>query len=225
VVSGSAKLTTPHEMEIAYATQQQVIAALYAIGDPDLANRLERCMTARRERHYGDGWPYWRSGRSRTVPPRCRADACGDPAAAQGDMRATQPEPCHICRMITYDVTATGPLGFQVSVLGSHPRDARLIGDFGSLQEAEAFADRMREIDAGASQVAPVPQHSPRLRWEMDPRTDDLIDRNHVLIAAATKARSDVRATLLKAEQGRVQARITGTVPNLTIAIFHRRKE
>jgi hypothetical protein len=127
--------------------------------------------------------------------------------------------------MITYDVTVTGPLGFQVSVLGPYLRDARLMGDFGSLQEAEAFADRMREIDAGRSYVAPVPQHSSRLRWEMDdPRTDDLIDRNHVLIAAATKARSDVRATLLKAEEGREQARITGTVLNLPIAVFHRRK-
>ena len=83
--------------------------------------------------------------------------------------RATQTEPCHICRMITYDVTVTGPLGFQVSVLGPCPRDARLIDVFGSLQEAEAFADRMREIDAGRSYVAPVPQHSPRLRWEMAP--------------------------------------------------------
>ena len=63
------------------------------------------------------------------------------------------------------------------------------------------------------------------IRREMDPRTDDLIDRNNVLIAAATKVRSDIRATLLKAEQGREQARITGTVLNLPIAILHRRKE
>ena len=82
--------------------------------------------------------------------------------------------------MITYDVTVTGSLGFQVSALGPYPSDARLIGDFGSLQEAEAFADRMREIDAGRSYVEPAPEESPRLRWEMDaPRTDDLIDRNH----------------------------------------------
>jgi hypothetical protein len=58
-------VTTPHEMEIAYATQQGVIAALYEIGDPDLAVRLERCMTARQRRHYGDGWPY-----------SCRSAAC-----------------------------------------------------------------------------------------------------------------------------------------------------
>jgi hypothetical protein len=140
--------------------------------------------------------------------------------------RATQTEPCHIRRMITYDVTVTGPLGFQVSALGPYLSDALLIGDFGSLQEAEAFADRMREIDAGRSYVTPVPEHSPRLRWEMDdPTTDDLIDRNHALIAAATKARSDVIATLLKAERGREQARITGTVLNLPLVIFHRRRE
>ena len=139
--------------------------------------------------------------------------------------RATETEPCHICRMITYNVTVTGPLGFQVSVFGPYLRDARLIGDFGSLQEADAFADRMGEIDAGRSYVASVPEHSPRLRWEVDdPRTDDLIDRNHVLIAAATKARSDVRATL-KAEQRREQARIAGTALNLPLAIFHWREQ
>jgi hypothetical protein len=134
--------------------------------------------------------------------------------------------PCHIGRMISYNVTVTGPLGFQVSVLCAYPPDARPIGDFGSLQEADAFADRMREIDAGRSHVAPVPQHSPRLRWEIDaPRTDDLIDRNQVLIAAATKARSDIRATISKAEQRRERARITGAVLNLPLAIFYQRKE
>jgi hypothetical protein len=100
--------------------------------------------------------------------------------------------------VITYDVT--GPLGSQVSVLGPYLHDARPIGDFGSVQEAEAFADRMREIDAGSSHVSPMPQH----REMDDPKTDDLIDRNHLLIMAATKARSDVRANLLKAEQMRI---------------------
>ena len=38
--------------------QQEVIAALCEIGDTDLADRLQRCMTARQQRHYGDGWPY-----------------------------------------------------------------------------------------------------------------------------------------------------------------------
>ena len=52
-------------MEMAYADQQQVIAILNEIGDPDLADRLERCMTARQQRHYGDGWPY-----------SCRSSAC-----------------------------------------------------------------------------------------------------------------------------------------------------
>jgi hypothetical protein len=75
-------------------------------------------------------------------------------------------------------------------------------------------------IDAGPSHVSPVPQR----RERDDPRTDDLINRNRILIAAATKARSDLRETLLKAEQVREQARITGTLLNLPIAIFHRRK-
>jgi hypothetical protein len=58
-------MTTDRQMEMAYAAQEEVIVALHAIGDYDLANRLERCMTARRERHHGDGWP-------RT----CRSAAC-----------------------------------------------------------------------------------------------------------------------------------------------------
>ena len=52
-------------MAMAYATQEEVVAALRAIGEPDLAHRLERCMTARRERRGGDGWPF-----------SCRSSAC-----------------------------------------------------------------------------------------------------------------------------------------------------
>ena len=52
-------------MAMMYAAQQEVIAALHAIGELDLADRLERCMTARRERRGGDGWPF-----------TCRSAAC-----------------------------------------------------------------------------------------------------------------------------------------------------
>ena len=38
---------------------------LSTFGDTDLADRLHRCMTARQQRHYGDGWPY-----------SCRSAAC-----------------------------------------------------------------------------------------------------------------------------------------------------
>jgi hypothetical protein len=65
--------------------------------------------------------------------------------------------------MITYNVTITGPLGFQVSALGPYSIDALLISDFGSLQEAKAFADRMREIDAGRSYVSATGAPSPML--------------------------------------------------------------
>jgi hypothetical protein len=44
-------MTTDHQMAMMYATQHEVITALLSIGDPDLADRLERCVTARRERH------------------------------------------------------------------------------------------------------------------------------------------------------------------------------
>ena len=52
-------------MAMAYTTQQQVIVALTEVGEVDLAGRLERCMTARRERRGGDGWPL-----------TCRSSAC-----------------------------------------------------------------------------------------------------------------------------------------------------
>jgi hypothetical protein len=58
-------MTTQHEMEMVYVTQAEVIATLCEIGDDDLAIRLQRCMTARRERHYCGGWPY-----------SCRTSAC-----------------------------------------------------------------------------------------------------------------------------------------------------
>ena len=58
-------MTTDRQMAMMYAAQQEVIAALRGIGEPDLADRLERCMTARRERRGGDGWPF-----------TCRSAAC-----------------------------------------------------------------------------------------------------------------------------------------------------
>jgi hypothetical protein len=58
-------MTTDRQMALMYAAQEDVIAALQGIGEPDLADRLERCMTARRDRRGGDGWPY-----------SCRSSAC-----------------------------------------------------------------------------------------------------------------------------------------------------
>jgi hypothetical protein len=47
-------------------------------------------------------------------------------------------------------ITPGGPLGFQVSATGPE-REIRLIGDFSSLAEAEAFAASMRQVDGGRS--------------------------------------------------------------------------
>jgi hypothetical protein len=58
-------MTTQRQMTQAYVAQEQVIAALCAIDETDLASRLELCATVRRNRHGGDGWP-------RT----CRCAAC-----------------------------------------------------------------------------------------------------------------------------------------------------
>jgi hypothetical protein len=51
-------MTTDHQMAMASMAQQQLIIAFQAIGDPDLADRLECSMTARRGRHHCDGWPF-----------------------------------------------------------------------------------------------------------------------------------------------------------------------
>jgi hypothetical protein len=58
-------MTTDHQMATMYAAQQQVIVALTEVGEVDLADRLDRCMTARHERRGGDGWPF-----------TCRSAAC-----------------------------------------------------------------------------------------------------------------------------------------------------
>jgi hypothetical protein len=58
-------MTTDHQMEMAYAAQEEVIVALTEVGEVDLADRLERCMTARHDRRGGDGWPF-----------TCRSAAC-----------------------------------------------------------------------------------------------------------------------------------------------------
>ena len=156
----------------------------------------------------------------RTVPDRMRS------RVVRVICRATQTEPCHICRMITYNVTVTGPLGFQVSVFGPYLRDARLIGDFRSSQEADAFVDRMgAEIDAGRSYVASFPGHGPRLRCGGGRPREPRSDRSQPCDVAAAKARSDVRATLLKAEQRREQARVTGTTLICLSPSFHWREE
>jgi hypothetical protein len=49
--------------------------------------------------------------------------------------------------MVTYEVTATGPKGYQVTVISPEFQGA-VIEDFSTLQAAEAFADDMRKIDA-----------------------------------------------------------------------------
>lgn len=97
-----------------------------------------------------------------------------------------------VAGMFSYDVTATGPNGFQVRA--THPvHGTHLIENFYSSQAAETFADDMREMDAG-------PSHS-----AADYRIEVLIRRNHELIAAAAKGRSDISETKLKADDARAQ--------------------
>jgi hypothetical protein len=51
---------------------------------------------------------------------------------------------------MAYMIAPGGPLGFQVNATGPD-HQARLIGNFSTLAEAEAFADSMRQIDADRS--------------------------------------------------------------------------
>ena len=55
--------------------------------------------------------------------------------------------------MVTYEITAGGPKGYQVTVISPESTDV-VVGDFCSLQDAEEFAERMREIDAGDSSIS-----------------------------------------------------------------------
>jgi hypothetical protein len=61
---------------------------------------------------------------------------------------------------VRYAVTATGPLGFQVTVSGFGAGEKRLMADFNSLVEAEAFAAAMRMIDKGRTYLT-VPMERP----------------------------------------------------------------
>jgi hypothetical protein len=58
-------MTTDRQMAMMYAEQQQVIDVLRSIGDLNLAERLEDCVTTRLARHGGSGWPHI-----------CRSSAC-----------------------------------------------------------------------------------------------------------------------------------------------------
>ena len=49
--------------------------------------------------------------------------------------------------MVTYEITATGPKGYQVTAISPEWQGV-VVGDFCSLQAAEEFVVRMREIDA-----------------------------------------------------------------------------
>jgi hypothetical protein len=55
--------------------------------------------------------------------------------------------------MARYEVTATGPKGYQVTVVDPQWNGA-LVGDFCSEGAAEAFAEQMRQIDAASSHAS-----------------------------------------------------------------------
>ena len=105
--------------------------------------------------------------------------------------------------MVTYEVTASGPLGFQVSASGAHP-GTHLIGDFASLAEAEAFIQLMLQIDAGPTSVS-------ALLFVADDGfhnfgIDDLIRSSQQLRELAAKVRSKVIETKVKARHLRAVA-------------------
>lgn len=108
--------------------------------------------------------------------------------------------------MFTYNVSATGPKGFQVSVTGPRPLGTNLIDDFPSLAEAEAFATRMRVIDAGRTFIAPL--SSILGGSASDIRTDDLIRRSRALREVAAQARSTAMESEVRAQHLRGQAAI-----------------
>ena len=62
-------MITERQMAMAYTAQEKISVALTEAGEVDLAGRLDRCMTAGRERHYGDGWPFSYPGCAWCRPP------------------------------------------------------------------------------------------------------------------------------------------------------------
>jgi hypothetical protein len=54
--------------------------------------------------------------------------------------------------MVRYEVTAAGPRGFQVTAIS--PEWRGVVGDFCSEVAAEAFAEKMRLIDADPSHLS-----------------------------------------------------------------------
>lgn len=58
-----------------------------------------------------------------------------------------------------YVVSPTGPLGYQVSAAGEGGN--RVIADFASQEEAEAFASSMRRIDGGRTHSMNDPEQPP----------------------------------------------------------------
>lgn len=93
--------------------------------------------------------------------------------------------------MLTYSITSTGPKGFQVSVTGPYPLGTYLVADFGSLTEAEAFADWMRAIDAGQTTLITATMHAGIPNSNRG--TDHLIRRNRPASARAEWIGSRVR--------------------------------
>src|ERR1700759_313536 len=78
------------------------------------------------------------------------SSASSTDAAAGWWRLAMQCRSCHGPRMVTYEVTSTGPQGYQVTAISPEFQGA-VVGDFSSLQAAETFAHSMREIDAAGS--------------------------------------------------------------------------
>lgn len=58
-----------------------------------------------------------------------------------------------------YVVSPTGPLGFQVSTVGEG--ENRVVADFASQAEAEAFVSSMRRIDGGRTHSMNDPEEQP----------------------------------------------------------------
>jgi hypothetical protein len=58
-----------------------------------------------------------------------------------------------VCDMVKYEIAATGPMGHQVTAISPEWQSV-VVGDFSSLQAAEDFAARMREIDANVHSIA-----------------------------------------------------------------------
>jgi hypothetical protein len=97
--------------------------------------------------------------------------------------------------MVTYEVTATAPQGYQVTVISPGWQGA-IVGDFNSLSAAETLAHRMRTSTPVALISLSIPRRGKRARptVELPNNRQNVAPKSRTDLAEIGAARPEVRA-------------------------------